>query len=163
MHGPSTARLLNAAHAIFGPPGICKWVGLVTPNVTIQQAMLRIHIIDDTDCYRLLHPRRIHSSSPYDRRRQTARRCTLHSDDHTRIRFPRTIALQASRQQRYSAHRQSDRHAEGGTDRRTSRQTYRQVSRHTDGRWLGNAGNITNMKPARETNQMKICWSYRIW
>jgi len=25
--GPSTTRLLNAAQAFFGPPGICKWEG----------------------------------------------------------------------------------------------------------------------------------------
>jgi len=28
-HGLSKVRLRNAARAIFGPPGICKWEGLV--------------------------------------------------------------------------------------------------------------------------------------
>jgi len=32
-HGPSMARLLNAAQAIIGSPGICKWEGGGKPNV----------------------------------------------------------------------------------------------------------------------------------
>jgi len=33
MYGPPImARLLNAARAIFGPPGICKCEGLLTVN-----------------------------------------------------------------------------------------------------------------------------------
>ena len=38
----SMARLCNAARAIFGPPGICKWEGLaVRPEVEEMQNFLR--------------------------------------------------------------------------------------------------------------------------
>jgi len=40
-HGPSMARLLKAARAIFGPPGIFKWEGLPTPWLIYASAAFR--------------------------------------------------------------------------------------------------------------------------